>query len=266
MELDERALRDQLKPLLRSPRFDQTLTSILNDRFMLSLFLAGVAYLEGIGELAIGAIRQAEVSRLMHDLRRHELEEHGHMEGIRIVIGELFPDLCVDGHHVYEPYISETAGQEYYHKLRETTRRRLRQLGRYSPLNLYLLITFGGETLVELLYSAVIETLERSTLPAEITERVGFILRMILAQEETHDVLLTDQHKELLEADRTGLSPTAVSMIDQLGHLTEEDYRWTAEYMIREFVSWMCVFLDEPARVRERFAARAASVEASSSA
>jgi len=266
MELDERGLRDQLKPLLRTPSFDQTITSITNDRFMLSLFLAGVSYLEGIGELAIGAIRQAELSRLMHDLRRHELEEHGHMEGIRLVIAELFPELCANGHHIYERYVYETAGQEYYHKLRETTRRRLRQLGRYSSLNLYLLITFGGETLVELLYSAVIEILEHSTLPPAITERVGFILRMILAQEETHDVLLTAQHKELLTADRTGLSPTAVSMIEQLGQLTGEDYRWTAEYMIREFVSWMCVFLDDPARVRERFAARAAVVEAGASA
>jgi hypothetical protein len=244
MDLDE---REQVKPLLWNPTVDRTLAAITNDRNLLSLFLTGVSYLEGIGELAIAAIRQSEISRFMHDLRRHELEEHGHMTSIRLVIQELFPDLCVDGRHVYESDMFDVAGRQFYHKVRDTTRRRLRQLGRYSPLNLYLLITFGGETLVEMLYARVIEALGRSTLPRPITERIEFIFRMILAQEDTHDVLLTEQHNKVLAADRTGLSDAAVSLIDQLGRLTAEDYRWVSEFMIREFVWWMSVVAREPA-------------------
>jgi hypothetical protein len=256
MELDERELREQLKPLLWNPMVDSVLTRITNDRNLLSLFLSGVSYLEGIGELAIGAIRHSELSHLMHDLHRHELEEHGHMTCIQLLIQELFPDLCEGGRHVFESEIFDAAGRQFYHKLRDTSRRRLRQLGRYSSLNLYLLFTFGGETLVEMLYGRLIDALQTSTLPRPLTERIEFIFRMILAQEDTHDVLLTDQHNKLLEADRTGLSPTAVETLDQLGRLTAEDYRWLAEYIIREFVCWMAVL----ARVDQGDAPAARSV------
>ena len=245
MKLDERELRQQLKPLLWNPVVDRLLTRVTNDRTLLSLFLSGVSYLEGIGELAIGAIRNSEMSHLMHDLRRHELEEHGHMTVIQLLIEELFPDLCRDGRHVFESEMFDAAGRQFYHKLRDTARRRLRQLGRYSSLNLYLLFTFGGETLVEMLYGRLIDSLESSTLPRETTERIEITFRMILAQEDTHDVLLTDQHDKLLQADRTGLSASAVETLDCLGRLTTEDYRWMSEFIIREFVCWVAVMARE---------------------
>jgi len=250
IEVDEEAMRKDFEPLFRLPEFERSLTNVMNDRLSLSVLLMALSYLEGIGELAIGAIRQGAVADLMHDLRRHELEEHGHMIGIRLVVQELFPEFFDGGRYRFDDFISEKVGSVYSMTVRETARRRLRQLGRYSPVNLYLIITFGGEIVVEVLYAMLIEALERSTLPAQLKDRVRFILQLILSQEETHDVLLTEQHNALLATDRAKLSPEGCAMLDALERLTGEDYRWTTEFMMRAFVSWTGAFFADPAKVR----------------
>ena len=250
IELDEASLQEEFKPLFRLPEFERALTNVMNDRLSLSLLLMALSYLEGIGELAIGAIRQGEVAQLMHDLRRHELEEHGHMIGIRLVVEELFSEFFEAGRYRYENFVYEKVGKVYSLTVRETARRRLRQLGRYSPLNLYLTITFGGEIVVQVLYAVLIDALERSTFPAALKDRVRFVLQLILDQEETHDVLLAEQHNALLGSDRSSLSAEAREMLDQLGRLTGDDYRWTTEFMMRAFVSWTSAFFADLAQVR----------------
>lgn len=257
INLSEADLAMVVQPFLRSPTLRSALATIVNDRLSLSLFLTGVSYVEGIGELAVSAIRQSEVARLMHDLRRHELEEHGHMVGIRLIVQELFPEHFVDGKYRFESFVSEKVGREWYLMIRDTVRRRLRQRDCYSPLSMYLVITFGGETMVEQLYETVIEVLDGSTLPADVRERVSYVLRMILVQEETHDVLLSDQHNALLRCDRGTLSAEASGMIDALERMTADDYKWTTEFLTRTFVSWIAAFFTDPSRVQAALASGA---------
>ena len=116
LELDEGAVRARLAPLLDDRTFRTAMTTLAGDRLLLSLFLMGVSLGEGLGEAGVAAIGQEEVAGLMHDLRRQQLEEHGHMEGTRLVACELFPDLFEGGRYRYEDRL---LGTDYYFTVRE---------------------------------------------------------------------------------------------------------------------------------------------------
>jgi hypothetical protein len=81
---------------------------------------------------------------------------------------------------------------------------------------------------------------------------------LILSQEETHDVLLTEQHGALLAVDTAGLSAEAVATVRQLDRVTAEDYKWVAEFMVREFASLVSDRFADASIVRAELANRAA--------
>lgn len=248
--LDETAVKARLRPRLRDPDFLRAVASLTNDRLLLSLFLMGVSYGEGLGEAGVAAIEDDEVARLMHDLRRQRLEEHGHADATRMVVAELFPEHFDGGCYRYEDHVF---GKEYYFTVREQNRRRLRERDRYSRLNLYLTTTFGYEVMVDLFYGEVLEVLGRSTLPRTITARVEFVLTAILRQEETH-LGLVEQHNALLATDRRTLSPGATATLDQLARVETADYEWAAERAVDEIVRAYAAYADADG-VRARVAA-----------
>src|SRR5215468_1165839 len=243
--LDETAVRNRLAPLIEDPTFRRATTNLAGDRLFLSVFLMVVSLGEGLGEAGVTAIGQEEVARLMHDLRRQEFEEHGHMESARLVACELFPDLFAGGHYRYQDRLF---GTDYYFTVLEANRTRLRARDRYSRLNLYMTTTFGYEIMVQLLYGAVIEAVCRSPLSEVIRERVEFVLTAILRQEDTHLGLIA-QHNALLAANRSALSASACAALEQLARLDVEDYEWAAERAVCEIVSSVAVYAD-PAAVR----------------
>ena len=81
--LDENALQLRLEPLLDAPSFRAGIANLASDRFFLAFFLMSVSEGEGLGEAAVGMIRQDELAQRIHDLRRQEDEERGHREGTR---------------------------------------------------------------------------------------------------------------------------------------------------------------------------------------
>jgi hypothetical protein len=125
---------------------------------------------------------------------------------------------------------------------------RPRACDRYSRLNLYLTTSFGYEIMVGLLYGAVLDALARSSLPRVLTDRVAFVLTVILRQEETH-LGIVAQHNVLLATDRTTLAAPAVATLDRLARLTAEDYEWVAELAVREIVRSTAIYGD-PDRLR----------------
>jgi hypothetical protein len=252
MVLDERAVRDAMAPYLDDPDFARAIRNLVSDRLCLSLFLMGVSYGEGLGEAGVAAIALDDVASLIHDLRRQQLEEHGHMTGTRLVVEELFPEHFVDGTYRYEHAVF---GREYYLIVREANRTRLRALDRYSRLNLFLTTSFGYEVMVDLLYGAVIGALAESPLPQPLVARIRFVLTMILRQEQTHVDIVT-QHEALLAADRSRLSPAAVEALARLERLTADDYVWAARRAVEEIVPTMCAYADLEA-VHARVAAEA---------
>jgi hypothetical protein len=245
LTLDENAVRERLRPLIEGSTFSQAVARLVDDPVLLSIFLMGVSLGEGLGEAGVAAIGEEEIATLMHDLRRQELEEHGHMEGTRLVVRELFPE-HFDGDRYR--YADRLIGTDYYYAIREANRTRLRARDRYSRLNLFLTTSFGYEIMVGLLYGAVIDALGRSRLPRALTERVAFVLTVILRQEETHLGIIA-QHDALLAADRRALSPGAVTTLARLARLTVEDYTWVAELAVREIVRTTAIY-GEPERLR----------------
>ena len=167
------------------------------------------------------------------------------MEGTRLVLQELFPE-HFDGDRYR--YGDRLIGTDYYFAVREANRTRLRARGRYSRLNLYLTTSFGYEIMVGLLYGAVIDALGRSSLPRALTERIAFILTVILRQEETH-LGIVAQHNALLAADARGLSSGAVATLDRLALLAAGDYTWIAEVAVRQIVRTTAIY-GEPERLR----------------
>lgn len=252
IELDEGLVRTSLEPLLHDARFERAITNLTNDRLFLSIFLMTVSLGEGFGEAGVNAVGQEEVAQLMHNLRLQELEEHGHMDGTRMLVEELFPEHFEGDRYRYEHGL---VGVEYYFTVREANRRRLRERDRYSRLNLYLTTTFAYEIMVELLYATVIEALATSALPRVMTDRIVFVLTVILRQEETHLGIIA-QHNALCAADRAGLSAAAAGTLGQLERLTGEDYEWTAELAVQEIVRAMSEYAD-PAELRARLELRA---------
>ena len=240
IDLDETEVRERLRPLARDPPFLRAVENVTADPLFLSLFLMGVSFGEALGEKGVTAIREDEVARQMHDLERQRLEEHGHAVGTRLIVEELFPQHFDAGRYRYE---GSLFNREYYFTVREENRRRLKERGRYSRLNLYLTTSFGYEVMVELLYGAVLEALGRSPLPLRIRERVELVLTMILRQEETH-LAIVEQHNRLLATERSGLSPQGAATLDALTLLEAEDYEWTADLAVREIVRAVAPYAD----------------------
>jgi hypothetical protein len=245
LTLDEEAVRARLRPLTEVSRFTRAVERLADDRTLLSIFLMGVSLGEGLGEAGVAAIGEDEIAARMHDLQRQKLEEHGHMEGTRLIVHELFPE-HFDGDRYR--WAERLIGTEYYFAVREANRTRLRAADRYSRLNLYLTTSFGYEIMVGLLYGAVLEALARSSLPRVLTDRVAFVLTVILRQEETH-LGIVEQHNALLATDRGALSASAVATLDRLALLTAEDYEWVAELAVREIVRTTAIY-GEPERLR----------------
>ena len=250
LTLDEAIVRERLRPLLDVEAFRHSLHNIANDPLLLSIFLMGVSQGEALGEVGVATIRQEEIAGLIHELRRQELEEHGHHAGTRLVVEELFPELFAGDRFRYDDALNAA---QYYFRVRDANRAHLQQRGVYSRVNLYLTTTFGYEVMVQLLYNAVIDALRRSTLPAATIDRVVMVLTMILRQEETHLETIA-QHNALLAADRRMLSADACTLLDDLARLSAGDYEWAAELAVREVVPTMLAYAD-PDALRARIGA-----------
>jgi hypothetical protein len=239
--LDESTLKAALAPILDVPEFRRGLANMIADPVCFSVFLMGVREGELLGERAVATLRQREIASLLDGLRQQELEEHGHGESAGMIARELFPE-TFDAAGAYR-YPQASSGMPYYLHVREANRERLKALGRYTPLNLYLTTTFGYEIMVDLFYRAVIAAVRASALPPKARDRADLVLSMILAQEETH-LGLVEQHKALLEVDASALSGEARTMLAALAALDDEDYAWVAVLAVRTVVPTVTRFLD----------------------
>jgi len=240
IDLDEQDVLGSLRPIVRDERFRAGIANMVCDRTMLGLFLMGLSRGEGLGEAGVASIGEEDIARLIHNLELQRLEEHGHSAGAREMAERVCPEHFQDDTYCYE---ASVGGAPYYFRVREANRARLRELGRYSRLNIYLTTSFGYEIMVDLLFESVMEALSASTLPPDLLDGVRFVLGVIQSQEETH-LGLIDQHNALLAADRTTLSPSAVAMLERLELLTADDYLWAAELSVREIVTSMGVYAD----------------------
>jgi hypothetical protein len=233
LSLDEAALCRELAPLLDDPEFRRGVTNLAADPFFVAFFLASVSQGEGLGEHAVALIGQEELARRIQDLKRQELEERGHKEQTLAAAVELFPEHFENG--VYR-HAAALQGATYYVAVLEENRQRLKRLGRYSRLNLYMTTTFAYEVMVMLLYRAVADAIARSDLAPAVRTRVVSVIERILGEEETH-LGVVDQHNALLDAARGSLSGEAAAMLDALAELEVEDYRFPAERAVRQVVA-----------------------------
>ena len=250
--LDEGALQRELAPALDDPVFRAGLEALADDPFLVAYFLVSVSQGEALGEQAVAMIGQEELARLLHDLERQEREERGHKERTIEVARDLFPAYFEAGRYRFGEALD---GRPYYLEVLEANRERLKELGRYSRLNLYLTTTFAYEVMVMLLYRAVADAMRRSSLPRETRVRVESVLRGILDEEATH-LGVVDQHNALLVAERGGLSEEACALLDALATLQADDYRRPAEHAVEQVVAMMRRYAD-PERQRATIAANA---------
>ncbi len=253
LELDEVVLQRELAPALDDARFRAGLAALTADPFLVAYFLVSVSQGEALGEQAVAMIGQEELARLLHDLERQEREERGHKERTLDVARELFPE-CFEGDRYR--FGDALDGRPYYLAVLEANRQRLKRLGRYSRLNLYLTTTFAYEIMVMLLYGAVADAMRDSSLAEETRARVEAVLRGILEEEGTH-LGVVEQHNALLEADREGLSEEACALLDALAPLAVDDYRHPAAHAVEQVVAMMRRYAD-PARQRAEIEAGAA--------
>src|SRR5439155_15456230 len=130
------------------------------------LFLMGVSHAEGVGEAAVRAIGQDEIAALLS-------APHAATREARLVAEGLFAEFFDHGQYRYEEHVF---GRESYFRIREANRRRLRERGKYSGLNLYLTTTFGHELMSELVHAAMRDALGRSPLPRPVTDRIASFL------------------------------------------------------------------------------------------
>ncbi|MEN8183262.1 MAG: hypothetical protein ABFS46_12090 [Myxococcota bacterium] len=256
LDLDEAALLRELTPALDAPRFRQGITTLSNDPFFVAYFLVSVSQGEALGEKAVALIGQEEIARLLEGLERQQREECSHKERTLDVALELFPESFDGGRYRYGDALG---GQPYYLSVLEANRRRLKDLGRYSRLALYLTTTFGYEIMVMLLYRAVADAMERSQLAGPVREKVGAVLRSILEEEATH-LGVIDQHNALLAASRQGLSAEAGTLLDSLACLEAADYRQPAQDSVAQVVRTMEDYA-EPVRHRAAIEAGAVARE-----
>lgn len=230
IELDEASVRDGLRPLIEDARFRKAIANVTGDRLLLSLFLVGVSHGEGLREAGVAAIGQEEIAALMHDLRRQRTDQPGHGDATKLLVQELFPEFFDHGQYRYE----DVVGRDHYLTVRAANRRRLRERGRYSRLNLFLTTTFGHEVMTDLLHGAVVDALGHSALPRSTTERIASVLATALSRDKAQ---VLAQHNALLAAPRDELSASAVEALELLGRLTAVDYEWAADVAVREIVA-----------------------------
>jgi hypothetical protein len=227
--LDDMALRERLRPLVDDARLRQAIANVSADRLFLSLYLMGVSHGEGVDEAAVTAIGQDEIARLFQEPRAPAGEA-------RLVAEVVFAEFFDHGQYRYEDHV---LGRESYFRVREANRRRLRERGKYSGLNLYLTTTFGHALMSELVHAAMRDALGRSPLPRPVTDRIASLLVTLPRPNESHVVVIA-RHNALLAADRAALSPTAVEAIDLLDRLMAGDYEAAAELAAGEIVaSWL---------------------------
>jgi hypothetical protein len=247
IRVDQESLEKELGACLEAPGCRQGLETLSGDPFFLAFFLMSVSQGEGLGEAAVGMIRQEEVAALIQGLRRQEEEERGHKESTRDTALALFPELFEADRYRYETALD---GSSYYATVLEANRARLKERGCYSRLGLYLTTTFGYEVMVLLLYRAVAESVRASGLPTHVRDRVGRVLEEIVCEEETH-LGVVDQHVALVAAERSALSPEARGMLLDLEHITEDDYVFAARLSVREVARMMARYADAAAWRRD---------------
>jgi hypothetical protein len=242
IDLDEDVIRGRLAHYMDEPSVVRGIREMLSDTFLLAYFLMSVSEGEAMGEAGVAAIREEEIAELIRDIDRQEREEAGHKQLSLDLARELFPDYFdADGYR----YRDRLSGRDYYVAVLQENRRRLKERGRYSRLNLYLTTTFGYEIMVGLYYGAVVEAVAASELPPELKSPIARQLRRILDEEDTHLAIAT-QHDALLEADRSGLSPRTVELLEGLEKLTADDYEWAADLSMREVVKLIARYGEGP--------------------
>jgi hypothetical protein len=244
IELDGTSVREAVRPVTDDARFRKAIDNLAGDRLLLSLFLMNVSHGEGVGEAGVAAIGQDETAALLHEVRRTQGIDRRSTESTKLVVEELFPEFFDHGQYRYE----DVVGRDYYFTVREANRRRLRERGRYSRLNLFLTTSFAHEVTIGLLYGAVVDALARSPLPRELAARVADVLAGIRRDEAAGE--LVAQHNALLAAPRDGLSPSALEALDTLARLTAADYECAAELAVREIVAAYAPWADAEAARR----------------
>jgi hypothetical protein len=242
IELHEDAIREKLAHYMDSPAVVRGIREMVGDRFLLAFFLMSVSEGEAMGEAGVSAIREEEIARLIHDIERQQREEAGHKQLSLDLARGLFPETFDAGEYRYRDKLT---GRDYYVSVLQQNRERLKQLGRYSRLNLYLTTTFGYEIMVGLYYGAVVEAVAASELPAVLKGPIEAQLRRILDEEDTHLEIAT-QHNALLAADRAALSPRTVELLEGLEKLGADDYEWAAELSMREVVKMIARYGEGP--------------------
>jgi len=221
--LDEAGLRARLRALIDDARLQKAIANLTADPLLLSLFLVAAAHGEGLAEAGVAAICEPAIAALLGPAAT---------EATKLAVQDLFPEFFDHGQYRYE----DVVGRDYYFALREANRRRLRERGRYSPLNLHLTTTFGYAVMVELVYGAVIDALARSPLGRSLTARAAAGLETILRRDGNGATLLA-RHDALLAAPRDGLTASAREALRLLERLTALDYEWAAELAVREVVA-----------------------------
>jgi len=229
IDLDDTALRERLRPLVDDARLRQAIANVGADRLFLSLYLMGLSHGEGFDAAAVAAIGQDEIARLLHAPRAATGEA-------RLLAEAVFAEFFDHGQYRYEDHV---LGRESYYRMREANRRRLRERGKYSGLNLYLTTTFGHELTGELIHAAMRDALGRSPLPRPLTDRIASFLGTLPLPNETH-VAVIARHNALLAADRDPLSPGTIEALELLRRLAAADYEAAAEVAAGEIVaSWL---------------------------
>jgi hypothetical protein len=241
IELDERDVRERLRPLTDDGRLRDAIANISADPLLLSLFLMGMSHAEGLAEAGVTAIGDDDIARLVRGPRS------GRSAAMRLIVEDLFPECFDHGQYRYDDHVF---GRDHHLTVRDANRRRLRERGRYSPLNLHLTTSFAHDVATALLGAAVVDALGRSPLPAPIPERVA----ALLGRTGTDGGWIA-RHNALLATDRQSLSPTAVEAIEALGRLTAGDYASAAELAVRELVAAYVPYAD-PTALRARIAGR----------
>lgn len=252
--LDEDAIRAKLAHHMDDPVAVAGIRATVSDPFLMAFFLMSVSEGEAMGEAGVHSIREEEISRLIHDIERQEREEGGHKRLSLDLARGLFPEYFEDGAYRYRDQLT---GRAYYVSVLQRNRERLADRGCASRLNLYLTTTFGYEIMVGLYYGAVIEAVAASDLPARLKDPIERQLRRILDEEDTHLAIAT-QHDALLAADRSGLSPRTLELLEALGRLTADDYAWAAELSVKEVVKLIARYA-EGERFRAEIEAAAAA-------
>ncbi len=245
LDLDERTLIRELERAHATPEFRRGVVQLASDPFFVAFFLVSVSQGEGLGEAAVAMIGQDELAARIRDLDQQEADERGHKIRTLDVARDLYPQFFEDGRYRWEGGLM---GRPYYVKVLEANRERLKTLGRYSRLNLYLTTTFGYEVMVIGLYRAVADAVAESPLEPEERRRIRDVLEGILAEEETH-VGVVAQHEALLATPRGDLSADAREMLEALGRLETGDYVFAADLAVRQVVEMMSRYAD-PERYR----------------